>query len=39
MGREYSTHGEKRNAYGIFVVNQKEREVGRRMILKWNLER
>jgi hypothetical protein len=31
--------GEKRNAYRIFMGNQKERDVSMRIILKWNLQR
>jgi hypothetical protein len=26
MGRSYSMHGEKSNAYGIFVESQKDRD-------------
>jgi hypothetical protein len=45
MGRECSTHGEKRKAYRILVESQKQKDhwedldIGGRIILRWILER
>jgi hypothetical protein len=38
VGRACSTHGEKRNAYRIFV-GKPDLDVGSRIIIEWILER